>query len=76
MKNPYVPMGCDQQGRVPDRAEAPEPAEAVTEIGFVDEPPEQDIVRVVFVGLLWAIALVGVAWTVAWAIAALIARAA
>lgn len=37
MKHPYVPRGCDQQGRMPDRTEAPPPAEASTDLG-VEEP--------------------------------------
>lgn len=28
-----LPRGCDQQGRYPEAAEAPAPAEAATEIG-------------------------------------------
>ena len=75
MKRPYIPMGCDQQGRLPDRIDAPEPAESCTDVGFVDEPPEPDMVRVVLVDLLWAIALVGAIWTATWAIAAVVVRA-
>lgn len=58
LKRPYVPMGCDQQGRMPDRIEAPEPAESCTDVGFVDEMPEQDIVKVVFQDLLISLAVV------------------
>jgi hypothetical protein len=36
-----IPRGCDQQGR------HPEAAEAATEVGIPDEPPEQDMLRVV-----------------------------
>jgi hypothetical protein len=36
-----IPKGCDQQGR------HPEAAEAATEVGIPDEPPEHDMLRVV-----------------------------
>ena len=48
-----IPKGCDQQGR------HPQAAEAATEIGIPDEPPEQDMLRVVIDDALIAIAAVG-----------------
>jgi hypothetical protein len=48
-----IPKGCDQQGR------HPEAAEAATEVGIPDEPPEQDMLRVVIDDALIAIAAVG-----------------
>ena len=53
MKHPYIPKGCDQQGRYP------EAAEAATDVG-VDDAPEHDIVRVVLGDLMIAVALVAV----------------
>jgi len=49
----FIPRGCDQQGR------HPEAAEAATEVGIPDEPPEQDMLRVVIDDALIAIAAVG-----------------
>jgi hypothetical protein len=49
----FIPRGCDQQGR------HPQAAEAATEIGIPDEPPEQDMLRVVIDDALIAIAAVG-----------------
>lgn len=57
---PYIPKGCDQQGRFPEALDAPPPAESCTEMGFIDEPPEQDIVMVVLKDLGIAVLLVGV----------------
>lgn len=37
----YHPRGVDNQGRHPEHAEAPAPAEAATHIGH-DEPPHVD----------------------------------
>ena len=56
MVKPYIPDGCDQQGRYPERAK---PAEACTDIG-AEDPPQQDIVRVVLGDLAIAAALVAV----------------
>ena len=56
MKKHYIPDGCDQQGRYPERAE---PAEACTDSG-VEDPPQQDIVRVVLGDLVIAVLLVGI----------------
>lgn len=56
MKKHYIPEGCDQQGRYPERAE---PAEACTDIG-AEDPPQQDIVRVVLGDLVIAVLLVAV----------------
>ena len=53
MKKPYIPKGCDQQGR------HPEAAEAVTDLG-VDEPPQPDMLKVVLGDLIIAVALVAV----------------
>ena len=45
MVKPYIPDGCDQQGRYPERAK---PAEACTDIGAEDPPePDHDIVKTV-----------------------------
>ena len=48
----YIPKGCDQQGRYPERVEsgqrAPDPAEAATDLGVEDpQPPEHDMFMVV-----------------------------
>jgi hypothetical protein len=48
-----IPKGCDQQGR------HPEAAEAATEVGIHDEPPEQDMLRVVIDDVLIAMAAIG-----------------
>jgi hypothetical protein len=32
-RRPYIPAGCDQQGRIEDGKRAPAPAECSTEIG-------------------------------------------
>ena len=53
MNKPYIPLGCDQQGR------NPEAAEAATDLG-VDEPPPPDMLRVVLGDLAIAVALVAV----------------
>lgn len=53
MKKPYLPKGCDYQGR------HPEAAEAATEVG-ADDPPQHDMMRVVLGDLVIAVALVGV----------------
>ena len=53
MNKPYIPKGCDQQGRTP------EAAEAATDLG-VDEPPPPDMLKVVLGGLAIAAALVAV----------------
>ena len=70
MKHPYIPKGCDQQGRYPEAAEAatdvgaddaPEAAEAATDVG-VDDAPEPDIVRVVLIDIaLWAVVIAVIA---------------
>ena len=49
----YIPRGCDQQGRYP------EAAEAATDVGL-DEPPEQDMFKVVMADLLIAVSAIGV----------------
>jgi hypothetical protein len=49
----YIPRGCDQQGRYP------EAAEAATDVGL-DEPPEQDMFKVVMADLLIAVSVIGV----------------
>ena len=47
VKKPYLPEGCDQQGRFPEAVDvAPPPAEAATDLG-ADDAPQQDIFRVV-----------------------------
>ena len=50
---PYIPKGCDDQGR------NPEAAEAATDLG-VDEPPPPDMLKVVLGDLAIAAALVAV----------------
>lgn len=50
---PYIPKGCDQQGR------HPEAAEASTEIG-ADDPPLHNIGRVILGDLAIAAALLAV----------------
>ena len=52
-KKPYIPKGCDDQGR------NPEAAEAATDLG-VDEPPPPDMLKVVLGDLAIAVALVAV----------------
>jgi hypothetical protein len=51
LRQPRIPLGCDEQGR------HPQAAEAATEVGIPDEP-EQDMLRVVGDALI-AIAAVG-----------------
>ena len=53
----YIPRGCDQQGRIPEAADVPAPAEAATEIG-ADDPPLHNLMRVVLGDLAIAAALV------------------
>ena len=49
MKKHYIPDGCDQQGRYPERAE---PAEACTDIGADEVPePDHDMVKTVLKGI-------------------------
>ena len=59
---PYIPLGCDQQGRRPDRA--PAPAEASTEIG-ADMPgrrvPEAEAAGNFVVGLVAVVAVIAAA---------------
>lgn len=52
-KKPYLPKGCDYQGR------HPEAAESATEVG-ADDPPQRDMMRVVMGDLKIVVALVGV----------------
>ena len=59
MKKPYIPDGCDQQGRYP------EAAEAATDLG-ADEPPDPDHVRVVLIDCLIACAIVGTIAVILW----------
>ena len=53
MKKPYIPAGCDQQGRYP------EAAEAATDVGADDAPPH-DAFRVVLKDILLSAALIAV----------------
>ena len=57
-----LPLGCDQQGRYP------EAAEAATDVGVPDEDaPQQDIVRVVLTDIaLSAVLIAVVAGVVLW----------
>ena len=60
MKHPYIPKGCDQQGRYP------EAAEAATDVG-ADDAPEPDIVRAVLIDIaLSAVLIAVVAGVVLW----------
>ena len=60
MKHPYIPKGCDQQGRYP------EAAEAATDVG-ADDAPEPDVVRVVLTDIaLSAVLIAVVAGVVLW----------
>ena len=60
MKHPYIPKGCDQQGRYP------EAAEAATDVG-ADDAPEPDIVRAVLTDIaLSAVLIAVVAGVVLW----------
>lgn len=60
MKHPYIPKGCDQQGRYP------EAAEAATDVG-VDDAPEPDIVRAVLIDIaLSAVVIAVIALIVMW----------
>ena len=52
LRQPRIPLGCDQQGR------HPQAAEASTELGL--EEPEHDMMRVVLVDVLIAIAALAV----------------
>lgn len=54
IKHPYHPLGCDQQGRYPEKLELP--AEAATELGADDEPPVEplsDGERIALLMVLW-----------------------
>jgi hypothetical protein len=51
LRQPRIPLGCDEQGR------HPEAAEAATEVGIPDEP-EQDMLRVVIDDALIATAAI------------------
>ena len=53
MKHPYIPKGCDQQGRYP------EAAEAATDVG-ADDAPEPDIVRAVLKDIALSAVLIAV----------------
>jgi hypothetical protein len=57
-----LPMGCDQQGRYP------EAAEAATDIG-ADDPPEQDMFWVVMNDVLLSVAIVAALFALGWALA-------
>ena len=60
MKKPYIPAGCDQQGRYP------EAAEAATDVG-ADDAPEPDIVRAVLIDIaLSAVVIAVIALIVMW----------
>ena len=60
MKHPYIPKGCDQQGRYP------EAAEAATDVG-ADDAPEPDIVRAVLIDIaLSAVVIAVIALIVMW----------
>ena len=60
MKHPYIPKGCDQQGRYP------EAAEAATDVG-AEDAPEPDVVRVVLTDIaLSAVLIAVVAGVVLW----------
>ena len=60
MKHPYIPKGCDQQGRYP------EAAEAATDVG-ADDAPEPNVVRVVLTDIaLSAVLIAVVAGVVLW----------
>lgn len=52
MRKPYIPKGCDQQGRYPQAADA------VTEIGFEDEEAPFDW-RAMLSDIAISVALVG-----------------
>ena len=53
MKHPYIPKGCDQQGRYP------EAAEAATDVG-ADDAPEPDIVQAVLIDIALSAAVIAV----------------
>ena len=60
MKHPYIPKGCDQQGRYP------EAAEAATDVG-ADDAPDPDIVRAVLIDIaLSAVVIAVIALIVMW----------
>jgi len=59
-KRPYVPKGCDQQGR------HPQAAEAATELGTDDCPNDWGVTRVVLTDIAIACAIVGVMALVLW----------
>ena len=66
VKKPYLPKGCDQQGRFPEAVDvAPPPAEAATDLG-ADDAPQHSLMRVILGDLVIAVALVGVIVMVLW----------
>lgn len=68
MKKPYLPKGCDQQGRFPEAVDvAPPPAEAATDLG-ADDAPQHSIMRVILGDLVIAVLLVAVVVLVVWGV--------
>lgn len=60
-RQPYIPLGCDQQGRYPQAAEAS------TDLGADDSgPTDRQIVKAVLADLLISCALVGAIAIVFW----------
>lgn len=55
MKQPYIPLGCDQQGRRPDRAEPNVGADPIADLQELESESQR-----FFEGLLVAVAFVAV----------------
>ncbi len=68
-RRPYIPLGCDQQGRVTDGERAPAPAEASTEVG-ADMPTSRreacsPMIGVIVGSAMGAVAVALFVWLVA-----------
>lgn len=61
---PYIPKGCDQQGRYPDRME---PAEASTDLG-TDDYDAPSPVRQVLIDVGMCCAVLAVIYLILWAV--------
>ena len=63
---PYIPAGCDQQGRHPEAA-APAPAEAATDIG-IDDYEAPDPVRSVLIDAGICCVILAIVYLILWAV--------
>ena len=57
---PYIPRGCDQQGRYPQAAEA------ATEIGAEPEPPDLNSARAVLVDVAIVATILALVYAAGW----------